>query len=327
MPAAGPEAAHILKSLRQKGIQALYHFTSVENFPTLREAGAICSKQTLERLHLWPPPKPGGNQLSWELDRYNDNWDKVSLSFTPYTPMAYLKKPEHHLCFLIIDPVVASWEGVWFTDSNGTKTGDQKRGQGMQGLNLVNFDAIRGRPKPWDKDGWVRPVQAEVLVPDCVPLGQVTQVAFISKASLREGDRLWGQGAHPPFVVNGDVFRDLKDYRMQLTCPHVTDAYLTSDEVSKDNCGQTRGHKRVFVNGLDGSVTLVVRVQANAGSRATVRWSGDLGADVTEFDTTAGYYHWARKDIALFPAGRQTVEYFINDARWCLLEFQVKANE
>jgi len=80
------EADEILTRLRQEGITTLYHFTNVKNLSGIVEQGAMLQAIAEERKE-WPPPSPGGNEISHDLDRKNGNWDKVSLSLTPNTPM------------------------------------------------------------------------------------------------------------------------------------------------------------------------------------------------------------------------------------------------
>ena len=104
-----PDAQAILSRLRQEGVIALYHFTSVENLPNICRMQALCSKKTLVEQGRGLPPVTGGNPLSHSLDRRIGNWDKVSLNLTPYTPMAYNRKKEQHLCFLVIKHEVATW--------------------------------------------------------------------------------------------------------------------------------------------------------------------------------------------------------------------------
>lgn len=86
------EADQILQRLESERISALYHFTSIENLRLIRDMNALCSERTLEEASRWPPPDPGGNQLSHDLDRSNDNWDKEPRNLTPYTPMVYDKR-------------------------------------------------------------------------------------------------------------------------------------------------------------------------------------------------------------------------------------------
>lgn len=135
-PPLQPDATAILARLKQEGITTLYHFSCVENLPRICQMGALYSKRILEERGLLPTIVTGGNPLSHNLDRYHGNWDKVSLNFTPYTPMAYGRKREQHLCFFLVDPDVAAWSEVIFTDSNAAKNG-HRRGQGLVGLGNV----------------------------------------------------------------------------------------------------------------------------------------------------------------------------------------------
>jgi hypothetical protein len=129
-PSLHPDARAILTRLKQEGITTLYHFTNVENLPSICQMGALYSKQDLEERGLLSTIVTGGDPLSHSLDRTRSNWDKVSLSFTPYIPMAYNTKRSQHLCFFQINPEVAGWLNVVFTDSNATKNG-HIRGLGL----------------------------------------------------------------------------------------------------------------------------------------------------------------------------------------------------
>lgn len=128
--------------LQQQRIAVLYHFTDIDNLPLILQAGGLRSKKWLERNSMLDRVKTGGNQLSKDLDLRRGNWDKVSLSFCHGTPMAYRRETEQHLCYAVIKLDVVLREGVQFTDRNATDSNHQ-RGEGLQGLNLVDFSAIR----------------------------------------------------------------------------------------------------------------------------------------------------------------------------------------
>lgn len=49
-----PDAAAILARLQRERVSTLYHFTSVENLPSICEQQGLCSKQTLEKERKWP---------------------------------------------------------------------------------------------------------------------------------------------------------------------------------------------------------------------------------------------------------------------------------
>ena len=157
--------------------------------PSIRQMGALYSKQDLEERGLLSTIVTGGNPLSHSLDRTRSNWDKVSLSFTPYIPMAYNTKRSQHLCFFQINPEVAGWLNVVFTDSNATKNG-HIRGLGLRGLNNVQFNVMH--VNPFSVNDWFRFVQAEVLIPNSLPLTFVTEIGFVSSASMNGRATLTG---------------------------------------------------------------------------------------------------------------------------------------
>ena len=255
-----PDAGGILARLRQERIPCLYHFTSIENLPLICRLNGLCSKQRLQNASLWPCPNPGGDDLSHTLDRRWGNWDKVGMNLTPRTPMCYRKKRQKHLCFFVLLPDVATHAGVVFANTNATATGHQ-RAEGLSGLDLINFAAVRAHPRPWDKDGWHRPVQAEILVPDYVALDLVTEVVFVSPASLQEGERLWGNSQHPPFRVDAGHFADLPSHsRPTLGFPNLVDLILTFDQVDKSNVKASRAHVSRFHRSLGAGVTAIASV-------------------------------------------------------------------
>src|SRR5260370_31483593 len=199
-----PEAPAILARLRQEGITALYHFTSVENLPGICQMQALCSKKTLEEVQSLPTAA-GGNLLSHSLDQHWGNWNKVCLSFIPHTPMAYHRKKEQYLCYFIISPEISTWKGVLFTDTNAASNGHQQM-EGIAGLNLVQFAALRATPRPWDIDGWKKPVQAEILIPNNIPFSIINSIAFVSHASMQYAQQLCGSLFHPLFLLKPQIF-------------------------------------------------------------------------------------------------------------------------
>ena len=91
--------------------------------------------------------------------------------------------------------------------------------------------------------------QAEALIPSEIPLDYLKGVAFISEASLQEGERLWGNSTHPPFRIDKTLFHD--------GFPYVDTAILTSTEVTEDNVGVANFEKQWhFVVPTDSTITL-----------------------------------------------------------------------
>ncbi len=265
-----PDADAILARLRQEGIAALYHFTNVENLPAICQMQALCSKDILEVKGLTSSSIPGGNLLSHSLDRRNDNWNKVSLSLTPYTPMAYHRKREQHLCFFVIDPEVAGLSGVVFTDTNAARN-DHLRGEGLAGLNTINFGAIRSTPRPWDLTGWHRPVQAEVLVPERIPFEYMPGVVFVSPASMMHAERLCGTLLHPSFSIERRLFTDSWQAPEEaVDFSHIVEFILTDVQVDKNMLSFSHLHKNKFSKKEHEYIRLVVRVNVLPGTQAKI---------------------------------------------------------
>ncbi|MEW6376636.1 MAG: DarT ssDNA thymidine ADP-ribosyltransferase family protein, partial [Thermodesulfobacteriota bacterium] len=228
-----------------------------------------------------------------------------------------------HICYFILDPSVALWDGVFFTDTNATKTTDgHQREQGLLGLNLVDFETIMahlsGSRVP--KQRWHRNVQAECLVPDQIPLKYVKGISFISEASLREGQRLWGEANHPTFRVERDLF--------SIGFALVNDFKLTSQQITNENVGTLQlQDERNFSKRLCSRVTLLANIYATACSQAKIVWLDNEGniisEDKTDFEKVSTYWHWPSLQIVNLNEGNYSVEYYLNDIRWFKAHFTV----
>ncbi len=238
--------------------------------------------------------------------------------------MVFYRKREQHLCFFVIRPEVATWRGVVFTDSNAARTTHQVRGAGLAGLNNIKFEAIRTLPRPWDRDGWVRPVQAEVLVPDQVPLEFVSQVVFVSKASLTYAERLCNQLLHPAFTGDKHLFADLSvPSRWTVDFPHLIELILTDGKIDESGGHLPHIHKNKYSRQNSSRVTAVTLVQAAAGTKAEVRWRPINISATTEFATSDQYHHWPHIALDRLPEGVCPVEYYLNDVLWTAIDFEV----
>lgn len=284
---------------------------------------ALCSKEELEKANLWPCAEPGGNVLSHNLDHTNHNWDKLSLNFTPHTPMIYRKKQESHICLFVLHTEIATYEGVIFTDTNAASKG-QKREKGLSGLNLVNFGAIHSSPQPWDIDGWMRPVQAEILVPCNVDLSKVIKVVFVSKASLQEGTRLWADHSCPPFYVEPKYFADSSNYQTTtLNFPYLIDLKLTDEEINKDSVSEEHLHKSHFEKNKNGYITAIAKLHAITGMKAQIIWSPYGLVEEIEFEQNTDYWHWPGISMNKLPIGKCSLEYKLGGIRWATINFEL----
>jgi len=317
-----PQAKAIKEVLRKNGINALYHFTDIRNLSLIARCGGLWSKEKLEQEGLLSQVITGGDELSLNLDRGLGNWDKVHLYFCPHTPMAYIKQQEKHLCYLIIDPEVALRSGVIFTDTNATRTtgGGHQREEGIKGLHHVDFEVIKETltqgPKPQDPR-WHRNVQAEVLVPDEIPLRYIKEIAFISEASLKEGKRLWGDIRYPSFRVIKELFTP--------GIPYLKSAILTDEEVNRNTLGQSFLDKRVFKIRQDLRIFLLLQLYATANLKAKVVWKsvseGNILEKEAEFDKQSMWWHWSALQAGNLKPGRYSVEYYLGDIHWITIPF------
>lgn len=210
-------AEEILEMLKKNNIYSLWHFTDIGNLGYIKKLNGLRSKEFLQNKVGLKNIICGGDELSHRLDKKWGNCDKIHLSFTPYTPMAYNTKKEKdpifgekELVFIEIDIIVATFDDVYFTDSNATSN-DHKRKKGIEGLRNVKFEYINMNPNPNDPN-WKKYVQAEVLVPNHIPLDYFKRIHFKNEASLRLGESLW-EGYHPPFVVNSKIFLLIEKYK------------------------------------------------------------------------------------------------------------------
>jgi hypothetical protein len=304
--------------LNREGISFLYHFTSIDNLSLIAECKGLCSKEKLEKLGLLDGVATGGNELSLSLDKHWSNWKKVHLYFSTGSPMAYGKQQESHICYLFIDADVALWQGVVFTDVNATDSG-QHRGEGLAGLGLIDFSAVKAN-WPFGSRERFKKKQAEALIPNEIPLDYIKAVAFISDASLKEGERLWGDITRPPFTVNRTLFHD--------GFPYVDTAVLTSAEITKDNVKVTNfDHSQHFSRPANPVITLLVTAAMTAGLQVRVIWKASTGVVIfereTEFEKEGYLWHWEHIQTEALQVGHYVAEYYLGDIRWFSMPFSV----
>jgi ssDNA thymidine ADP-ribosyltransferase, DarT len=324
MPRAKDDPAlMILERLQRERIAALYHFTSIDNLPSIRDTDRLCSKGVLCDLGQWPCADPGGNEVSHALDQQNGNWDKLSLTYTPRTPMAYHKKLQKHLCFCVIDVGAATLPDVVFTDTNATSTiFPHKRDTGIKGLELVNFQAARVRPQPWDKD-WIRAVQAEILIPEALPLAYVREIVFVSEASLQEAERLWGNTAHPTFRVSPQMFSN-DPGALTFNFAFMKQCILTDVEIDENNANQAHVSRVELQRDRTERIFALIASHVTAGTVAETIWSPGNIRSAHTFNTSGNYRHWPRIEAKRLPVGECQVEYRLGGVRWATIPFRMR---
>ena len=163
--------------LETQGVGKLYHFTDRDNLESIILNGGLYSWADCEQKGI-VISKPGGEQLSRQLDSRDGLQHYVRLSFVTQHPMMYVAMNEGRISnpvILEIDPEVAYWDGTLYADRNATKTGANVGGI-LDDLRRVHFQSVKAR-KYFDLDESEQPFyQAEVLVKNFIPLQYIKNI-------------------------------------------------------------------------------------------------------------------------------------------------------
>lgn len=156
-------------------IPQLFHFTDVNNIPSIRRLGGIlCTAILAQRGEVFCA---GGDEASLALDKQCGMDRFVHLCFTGSHPMAYRvqeRKPGTVLTYLAIDRAILYQPGVMFSSGVGyANNAEIVSLADAQQRNLIDFHAL------YDWTDWADPeAQAkrhaaemcEILVPDYIAL-------------------------------------------------------------------------------------------------------------------------------------------------------------
>lgn len=158
------------KVIIKKGIENLYHFTDYENIASIKEQGGLYSWDYCERNNI-DISRPGGGDLSRDLDQRYQLENYVRLSFQQYPPLLYTFKKNGRIktpISFVVDPSVIYWENTKFSDENATAN-NAIRGNDLLTFNTIQFEKAM-RSYDYNQDGSdSRFFQAEVLVEEHIP--------------------------------------------------------------------------------------------------------------------------------------------------------------
>lgn len=196
------------KRLRQGGLKYLFHWTHFDNLPGIASQGAVLSKAELQRRGLWPCARPGGNELSHELDQRFGTWEFVSTAPATRTPMLSRRVNDGWpVCLLALDLQIADRPGVEFTDRNAASA-RCRRAPAPEGLDLLDFDALRRPPEP-QTIFWMQKIlprmQAEVLIPLQIERRYIREIIVSNRESVVEVRKRWQDGG-PVIRLAPDLF-------------------------------------------------------------------------------------------------------------------------
>lgn len=166
-----------IKVLRDNNITKLYHFTDRDNLEGIIKNGGLYSWADCESKGI-QIQKPGGSDLSRNLDYRSNLQNYVRLSFTAQHPMMYVAMNDGRISnpvILEIDTEVIEWQDTRFSDCNATKS-DANVGESLDDLKRIHFSSVKAR-KHFDLDEDEQPYyQAEVLVKNFVPLKYIKNI-------------------------------------------------------------------------------------------------------------------------------------------------------
>ncbi|MBP5419903.1 MAG: DUF4433 domain-containing protein [Bacteroidales bacterium] len=163
--------------LNQHSIEKLYHFTDRDNLESIIKNGGLHSWGDCEAKGI-TIAKPGGGQLSRDLDTRDHLQHYVRVSFTKQHPMMYVAMNDGRLSnpvILEIDPEVVYWKDSMYSDMNATKTGANKGGS-IDDFKKIHFKSLKAQ-KHFDLPEDEQPYfQAEVLVKNFIPLQYIKNI-------------------------------------------------------------------------------------------------------------------------------------------------------
>jgi len=240
--------------------------------------------------------------------------------------MAYNRKRAQHLCFFLINPEVATQLDVVFTDSNATRN-DHRRGHGLLGLNNVQFNVIHAIP--FSVDDWHRFVQAEVLIPNFIPLTYVTEIGFVSSASMNYTKYLCDSLPCPPLSVMPQIFTDSpKASSRAIGFSYVHELMIGDTKESKNMVYSTHTKENKFSRKISDKIVIVATVRVITGMQAKI----SLFDTVTnkervvmdeELPRSNEYKHKCTISLSGLPAGIFLVKYYLGGACWASSSFEV----
>jgi hypothetical protein len=188
-----------------------------------------------------------------------------------------------------------------------------RRDQGVAGLNLVDFRYVKSYPDPGDKN-WIHLSQAEVLIPDRIPLSMVNRITCVSEASKREAVRQWGSISGPEFHVDLSPFKSMPDGKY-VNFSYVKDAWL--------EVGDQKGQKATVNRRNRSKILVAVSMEALGGATCTVRLTPNGITQITKLPNVGSWIWKPEFEITNLLEGSYTLEISLDEIRWATLTFEV----
>ena len=165
--------------LDEHKIVKLYHFTDRDNLESIIKNGGLYSWMDCERKGI-KIAKPGGGNLSRQLDSGRNLEDYVRVSFTTQHPMMYVAMKDGRISnpvILEIDTDVIYWKDTCYSNLNAAKhTIRPNIGEGLADFKQIHFQSVKAH-KHFELPEEEQPYfQAEILVKNFIPLEYIKNI-------------------------------------------------------------------------------------------------------------------------------------------------------
>lgn len=159
-------------------IEKLYHFTDEANLLSIISNKGLYSWNDCLNKKI-SIPKPGGNQLSRDLDRRFNLENFVQLSFNRNHPMMYVVKRDGRInnpVILEISPDVIYLRSTKFSNMNSTSN-SASIGTTLEHLTNIKFQIAKSSVQYYNLNQNDKPFyQAEVLVENYIPIEKILNI-------------------------------------------------------------------------------------------------------------------------------------------------------
>lgn len=173
--------------LEKHNISRFYHFTDRDNIESIIKNGGLfsygdCIKKGINI------KRPGGSELSHELDFKENLQDYVRISICKRHPMMYYAIQDERIVnpvLLEIDTDILLIEGNIFSDKNAVRK-DSNKGKSFADFNRIHFGTATKKTQFDVEEDEQDYFQAEILVPHCVPLHYITNLSEFQLPNSKE---------------------------------------------------------------------------------------------------------------------------------------------
>ena len=172
----------IRQLINRYNISKLYHFTDYENIKSIVQNGGLFSYGDCIQKGI-RISRPGGSELSRELDEQEHLQHYVRISFCKRHPMMYSAIQDGRISkpvILEIDKDVLYIDGCIYADKNAVRA-DSTKGTSFESLANIHFKTVAKDSQFDVSEDEQEFYQAEVLVPHFIPLQYILNISNFYK--------------------------------------------------------------------------------------------------------------------------------------------------